>query len=163
MKEVLHTIISDTRSTFIPGRLISDNVMLSYEVMHYLKRKRFGKQGYMALNLDMRKAYARIEWKFLKVILKRLHFTEKWVYLVLQCVKTVTYNIVHSDMDVGHVNPSRGICQGDPHSPYLFIICAEGLSALIQKYESKQWIKGIKIFRKAPSISHMQFADDSYL
>lgn len=58
---------------------------------------------------------------------------------------------------------SPGIRQGDPLSPYLFIMCAEGLSSLIKKYEEKQWLHGIKICRRALIISHMLFADDSYV
>lgn len=57
IKGLLDVVVSDTQSEFIPGRLISDNIMISYEVMHYLKRKKFGKYGFMALKLDMSKAY----------------------------------------------------------------------------------------------------------
>lgn len=78
------------------------------------------------------------------------------------CVSTVTYNIVHGAQTMGHMMPTRGILQGDPLSPYLFIICAEGLSALIRKYEAKKWLHGVKIYRRALVISHMFFADDSY-
>lgn len=163
LKEVLSVIISDTQSAFIPGRLISDNIMISYEVMHYLKRKRFGKEGYMMIKLDIIKAYDRIEWEFLEAMLRKMGFSEKWIHLVLCCVRTVTYNIVHGDTDIAHFIPSCGLRQGDLLSPHLFIMCAEGLSALIQKYERNQWIKGIKICRKALSISHMFFMDDSYL
>lgn len=63
---------------------------------------------------------------------------------------------------MGPISPTRGIRQGDPLSPYLFNICAEGLSALISKYEALQWIYGIEICRRAPIVSHMFFADDSY-
>lgn len=64
MKEMLEVVVSDSQSASIPGRLILDNVMVSYEVMHYLKRKKVGKDGFMALKLDMSKAYDRIEWNF---------------------------------------------------------------------------------------------------
>lgn len=66
-------------------------------------------------------------------------------------------------MEIGPIYPSRGIRQGDPLSPYLFILCVEGLSALFRKYEDQKWIQGIKVCRHAPRISHMLFADDSYL
>lgn len=89
LKKVLETIISDTQSAFLPGRLISDNIMISFEVMHYLKRKSFGKEGFMALKLDMSKAYDRIEWKFLKEILLTMGFSNWWTHLILQCVSTV--------------------------------------------------------------------------
>lgn len=61
LKEVMDTVISDVQSAFIPGRLISDNIMIAYEIMHYMKRKMKGKKGWMALKLDMSKAYDRVE------------------------------------------------------------------------------------------------------
>ncbi|XP_074348430.1 uncharacterized protein LOC141687156 [Apium graveolens] len=90
-------------------------------------------------------------------------FHDWWVQLVLKCVSSVNYTITHEAREMGPVVPSRGLRQGDPLSPYLFILCAEGLSVLIRKYESNQLIKGIKICRAAPSISHLFFANDSYL
>ncbi|WOG89983.1 hypothetical protein DCAR_0209224 [Daucus carota subsp. sativus] len=162
LKEVLNVVVSDTQSAFIPGRLISDNIMISYEIMHYLKRKKVGKDGFMALKLDMSKAYDRIEWSFLKSILLKMGFSKWWVHLVLQCVTTVKYSIVHGEYEMGPIIPTRGIRQGDPLSPYLFIICAEGLSSLIRRYERQNWIHGIKVCRSAPVVSHMLFADDSY-
>ncbi|XP_074336055.1 uncharacterized protein LOC141673224 [Apium graveolens] len=131
-------------------------------VQLYLKRKRVGKDGYMALKLDMNKAY-RIEWEFLKAILRKMGFSPWWVHLVLQCVSTGSYNIVHGDQIMGLVSPSRGIRQDDPLSPYLFIICAEGLLSVIRYYESKKWHRGVSICHRAPVISHMLFADDGYV
>lgn len=117
----------------------------------------------MALKLDMSKAYDRIEWPYLRAILLKLGFIEGWVQLVMQCVTTMSYQITHNRHVVGPIVPSRGLRQGDPIFPYLFILCAEGLSALLLKYESRLWIHGIKVCRKAPSINHMLFSDDIYL
>lgn len=155
LKEVLNLVVSDTQSAFIPGRLFSDNIMVSYEVMHYLKQKKIGKDGYLALKLDMNKAYDRIEWDFMKLILLRMGFSNWWVSLVLKCVTTVSYNIVQGANEMETIVRTRGIRQGDPLSPYLFIICAEGLFSLIRTYESKHWLHGVKICRRAPVISHM--------
>lgn len=69
------------------------------------------------------------------------------------------YSYIH---EMGPIIPTRGIRQGYPLSPYLFIICAEGLSSLIRNYEQRQLINGVKIFRRAPIVSHMLFADDNY-
>ncbi|XP_074352931.1 uncharacterized protein LOC141692091 [Apium graveolens] len=97
MKGLLDHVVTETQSAFIPNRLISDNVMISYEIMHYLKGKRTGKDGYMALKLDISKAYDRIEWEFLRAILLKMGFSQWWVYLVLKCVTTVAYTISHAN------------------------------------------------------------------
>lgn len=82
---------------------------------------------------------------------------------MLQCASTVEYNIVYGEFEMGPIKSSQGLKQGDPLSPYLFIICAKGLTALIKEYEVQHWPHGIRICRRAPVISHMLFTDDSYL
>lgn len=163
LKQVLEVVISDTQSAFIPGRLISDNIMIAFEIMHYLKQKKFGKEGFMALKLDMSKAYDRIEWQFLQEIMVKMGFNNWWTHLIMQCVSSVVYTISHGAHEIGPIKPGRGLRQGDPLSPYLFIICVEGLSSIIKHYERKNWIAGVKICRRAPVLSHMLFADDSYV
>uniref|UniRef100_A0A803QCP1 Reverse transcriptase domain-containing protein n=1 Tax=Cannabis sativa TaxID=3483 RepID=A0A803QCP1_CANSA len=96
-------------------------------------------------------------------MLSRLGFDEKWVRLIYGCLSTVQYNIVSSGYTLGPIVPSRGLRQGDPISPYLFLICAEGFSTLIRRYEERKWIHGCRVANGAPLVSHILFADDSFL
>lgn len=96
LKEMRESFISENQSAFMKGRLISDNVMIAYKIMHFMKRKRRGKEGYMALKLDMSKAYDRIEWEYLRAVLLKMGFSTWWVHLIMQCVTSVSYTITHS-------------------------------------------------------------------
>ncbi|XP_031127477.1 uncharacterized protein LOC116029567 [Ipomoea triloba] len=163
MKPLLGEVISDSQSAFIPNRLITDNILVAAEVGHYLNRKQCGLVGWAALKLDMAKAYDRMEWSFLRTMLVALGFHERWVNLVMLCVTTVSYNFLVNGVSAGQVTPTRGIRQGDPLSPYLFIICAEGLSLLLQQAEARGDFHGCRVARVAPLVSHIFFADDSLL
>ncbi|XP_060969904.1 uncharacterized protein LOC133037102 [Cannabis sativa] len=145
MKGLLDVVVSDTQIAFILGRLISDNITVSFEVMHYLKRERRGREGSMALKLDMSKAYNMVEWGHLHAILLQMGFTERWVDLILTCVTSVSYTIVHGGREMGPIFPTHGIRERDPFSLYLFIICVEDLFSFIRVYESWKWIIGIKV------------------
>ncbi|XP_031121085.1 uncharacterized protein LOC116024331 [Ipomoea triloba] len=111
----------------------------------------------------MAKTYDRIEWPFLQMMLLALGFAEAWVNLIMLCVTTVSYNFLINGDHAGHVIPTRGIRQGDPLSPYLFIICAEGLSLLLQQAELRGSFHGCSVARGAPPVSHLFFAYDSLL
>ncbi|XP_031120802.1 uncharacterized protein LOC116024038 [Ipomoea triloba] len=163
MKHLLGNIISESQSAFIPGRLITDNILVAAEVGHYLNRKQNGLVGWGALKLDMPKAYDRMEWSFLRRMLHALGFAERWINLIMLCVTTVSYNFMINGVNSEHVLPTRELRQGDPLSPYLFIICADGLSLFLQKVEREGLIHGCRVARGAPSISHLFFADDSLL
>jgi len=89
----LPEIISLNQSAFEPGRLITDNVLLAYELTHLMQTKKGGSDGYAAVKLDMSKAYDRVEWSFFGENVAQAGFNAGWVQVILNCVSTVTYRI----------------------------------------------------------------------
>jgi hypothetical protein len=163
LKIFLPTIISANQSDFIPGRLITDNVLVAYETLHSMHTKMWGKTGYMTLKLDMSKAYDRVEWAFLVEVMKKLGFADRWVELIMTCVTTVKYSVLINGEATGRICPSRGLRQGDPLSPYLFLLCTEALSAQLTKAERIGLLIGVPTSPRGPRINHLFFADDSLL
>jgi hypothetical protein len=109
LKQVLEKIISPNQSAFVPGRLITDNVLVAFEALHTMDTKMKGRQGYMAMKLDMSKAYDRVKWVFLEAVMRKLGFAERWVALLMKCVKTVSHSILINSQPHGRIIPSRGI------------------------------------------------------
>jgi hypothetical protein len=109
----------------------------------------------------MAKAYDSIEWEFLIAVLKSMGFSQKWQSLVFKCISSVSFSVLLNGSPCQKFSPERGLRQGDPLSPYLFIICAEVFSVLLTKAQEDKVLHGIKIARGAPRISHLFFADDS--
>ena len=109
LKTVLPSIISDTQSAFVHGRLITDNVLVTYEMMHHISQKKSGRVGDLALKLDMSKAYDRVEWVCLEKIMAKLGFGEKWRNFIMKCVTSVSYSIKINGKPRGKIIPSRGI------------------------------------------------------
>ncbi|XP_059436088.1 uncharacterized protein LOC132169016 [Corylus avellana] len=163
LKMVLPHIISQTQSAFIPGRLITDNVLAAYETLHTMHSRMRGKQGYMAVKIDMSKAYDQVEWGFLKVVMERMGFTRNWIELIMQCVSTAHYAVLVNGIPTGKIIPTRGIRQGDPISPYLFLICAEALSTMLTKADYSGELRGVPTSKRGPRLNHLFFADDSLL
>lgn len=130
LKQVLPSIIAETQSAFVPGRLITDNAIAAFEINHWMHRKTKGKIGYAALKIDMSKAYDRVEWDFVMGVMRRMGFAEKWCNWIFLCLSTVSYKFVVSGNEIGPVLPSRGLRQGIQFLP-IFSYCVQKVCQLL--------------------------------
>ncbi|KAL9665225.1 hypothetical protein QQ045_020638 [Rhodiola kirilowii] len=161
LQPILKEIISPVQSAFIKGRIISDNFIVAHKLSSFMKLCRDDRNFFASVKVDMSKAYDRVEWCFLENLLHKMGFADLWVNRVMSCVKSVSYQIKVNDSISKVFRPSRGLRQGDPLSPYMFLLCTEFLNAKIVEGVSRNLISGISICRRAPVISHLFFADDS--
>ena len=95
--------------------------------------------------------------------MEKMGFHEKLISLIMQCISTVSYSVIINGSVNACIHPIRGLRQGDPLSPYLFMLCADGFSSLIKDAARNQVLSGISICKGCPMVSHLFFADDSLL
>src|SRR6185312_16125587 len=101
------------------------------------------------------KAYDRVEWNFLSAMMSHLGFHQSWVDSVMRLVSSVSFSVLFNGERLQSFKPTRGLRQGDPISPYLFLLTAEGLSGLINSKSQSSVLNGIKVAASAPVISHL--------
>lgn len=163
LKGMMGSLISPNQSAFVGGRLIQDNLVIAQEVFHSLKRRNKGGKENIAIKLDMNKAYDRLEWGFLEKVLLAFGFCVEWVALIMKMVSSVTYRYKVNGFTSRKLVPHRGLRQGDPLSPYLFILAADALSLMLNKALDEGKIQGIQLGSGAPVLTHSFFADDALL
>lgn len=163
MKPILQSIMTKFQNAFVPNRLIYDNILVSYECVEHIMKKKYGKVGSMPMKLDMSKAYDRVEWIFLEKVMIRMGFSPVWVSSLMNCISSVRFSVLINGHAQGFVRPQRGLHQGDPLSFYLFLICAESLSHSLSSTLSQRKIYGCQIAYQCPKISRLFFADDCLL
>lgn len=136
---------------------------MSWIIQFWGMNRRVGNVSWVALKLDMSKAYDKVEWSFLEHIMLKLGFASEWVKLIMWCISSVSYSFNLNGNRLGHIVPSHGIRPGDPLSLYLFLVCAEGLSCLLQGAERRRTISELSVARYCPPISYLFFTDNSLL
>ncbi|CAA0840706.1 Uncharacterized mitochondrial protein AtMg01250 [Striga hermonthica] len=109
----------------------------------------------------MSKVYDRVEWDFVDAILFKKGFPVRFRQIIRNCISSVNFSFKINGQIVGKVTLSRGLRHGCSLSPYLFILCAERLSATLKKAETNGNLEGLKCSRNCPPISHLLFVDDS--
>nr|POF16873.1 line-1 retrotransposable element orf2 protein [Quercus suber] len=159
LRSYLDKPISPLQAPFVSSRKGVDNAIITQEVIHTLSKKR-GRVGYMALKIDLEKAYDKLEWSFIRETLIRVNISSDLIDIIMSCVSTVSMLMLFNGEALDLIYPSRGIRQGDPLSPYLFILCMDFLGQLIEEKCSQNLWQPVKDSRNGPTFSHLLFADD---
>ena len=163
LQKIMPQLISEHQSAFLSDHLILDNIMVAFETLHHMRNHCASKKGYMALKLDMSKAYNRVEWEFMEKVMRKMDFDNRWVNLMMKCKTTASYSILINGEAHGDFKASKGLRQGDPLSLYLLFMCTEGLHSLIKKAAYNRDINGVSICRIGPKLTHLLFANDSLI
>ena len=159
LKLLLPKVVSPWKGAFVPGRVIQDNSIIAHEVINAMKKSK-SKHRFMALKMDMEKAYDRMEWSYLLKVMKCLGFNDKWIALVRECISTSSFSMMVNGSPHGMFFPSRGLRQDNSLSPFLFVLGSEVLSGILIKAEAGGKFKGFQLAQACPRISHLLFADD---
>jgi hypothetical protein len=159
MKPILERNLSAEQLGFIKGRRIHDAIGAAHECIHSIKQKNLKA---LILKIDLKKAFDSIDWSYLRLILLSAGFGENFTNWILACVTSANFAVLINGEASRFFNCERGLRQGCPLSPYLFILIMENLSLLLSKYSSDHQISGIK-FSRLFKIVHLMFVDDILL
>ena len=159
LKEELPDYIHHSQHAFIQGRRITNNVIITQEIVHSFNLKSFKQHAFM-LKIDLAKAFDRIEWSFVLDALRRKGYQGHFIKLVHACISTASFSVNINEESYGHVSATRGIRQGCPQPPYLFVLAINELSIRLQDAMDNAELTGVALGPGCPSIHSILFADD---
>ena len=160
LKEVIAPLIDESQSAFVSNRQILDGVLIASESLRWLKKKKI--PGTL-IKLDFQRAYDSVNWSFLELVLVKLGFGRSWIRWIMNCVCTTSMSILLNGSSLPPFKMEKGLRQGDPLSPYLFILVSEALVSIIKKAHEMNLIEDVKIGKAKVSLKHLQFADDTLI
>lgn len=162
LKPIMDKLTGPEQSSFIPGRSTTDNILIAQEVLHSL-RKRKGCSAGFVLKVDLEKAYDRIEWSFLREVLRFSGFNDGFQRLIMTLVSSTVLAVCWNGDTLQPFTPTQGLRQGDPLSPYLFVLCMEVLGQSISAAVASGVWKSVCTAPRGPGISHLFFVGDLIL
>ena len=157
MQSVIGDVVNEAQSGFIPGRQISDNILLATELIKGYTRTHISPR--CLIKVDLKKAYDSIEWSYLKSVMVELGFPVCFVRWVFTCISTVSYSILINGKPSQPFRAKKGLRQGDPMSPFLFAIGMEYLTRHLQQLQN---LPDFNFHPKCEklALTHLMFADD---
>ena len=170
MVHLLPDLISQNQAGFVRGRSIVENILLTQEIITDIRlRTNKGKKNgnvivpNVVMKLDMTKAYDRLSWLFLTKVLRKMGFCERFIGLIHELIGNNWYSVLINGQPHGFFHSTRGVKQGDPLSPTLFILAAEVLSRGLNAVYDNLWYTGFGLPKWSPKINHLAYADDTII
>ena len=163
LKKVVKRVVSNSQHAFVEGRQILDVVLITNEALD--SRLKSSDKGFIC-KWDIEKAYDHVNWKFLLAVMQKMGFGAKWVRWMRWCISSVRHSILINGTPIGFFASSKGLRQGDPLSPFLFILAMETLSSLLKKALEGGFIQGFWASRRGGvgrAVSHLLFVDDTLI
>lgn len=155
----MQQLINPNQVSYVSRRHITDNIMIAQEMLFKFKRSS-GFSGFFAWKVDLSKAYDRLRWSFIEQVLYEAKFPSKLGKLIMNCITSISFQICFNGELTTSFKAQRGIRQGDPLSLYIFVLCMEKLSHLINSAVNMRYWKLVKASQSGPKISHLFFAND---
>lgn len=159
---LMNNLIVPCQSSFLKNRQTGDNAIVVQKIINHFKNSK-GKLGCFLMKIDLEKAFDKLEWFFIHHTLMYFYLPTKLINLIMACICSSSTTILINGTQTNFFNPTRGIRQGDPISPYIFILCMEVLSLNISGAVHEKGWDPIRIYRRGPSLSYLFFADDLVL
>ncbi|CAJ2627985.1 unnamed protein product [Trifolium pratense] len=161
LRTVIGSVISESQSAFVKDRQILDGILIANEVVD--EARKFKKE-LMLFKVDFEKAYDSVDLGYLDDVMGRMSFPTLWRKWIRECVGTATASVLVNGSPTDEFPLQRGLRQGDPLSPFLFLLAAEGLNVLMEAMIAQNMFTGYKIGEQGSmTVSHLQFADDTLL
>ncbi|PNX82715.1 cysteine-rich receptor-like protein kinase [Trifolium pratense] len=161
LRQVIGSVISESQTAFVKNRQILDGILIANEVVD---EARNFKKDLLLFKVDFEKAYDSVDWGYLDAVMGRMAFPNLWRKWIRECVCTATASVLVNGSPTDEFPLRRGLRQGDPLSPFLFLLAAEGLNVLMEAMVARNLFTGYSIGGQGSvSVSHLQFADDTLL
>ncbi|PNX76937.1 cysteine-rich receptor-like protein kinase, partial [Trifolium pratense] len=161
LRFVIGSVISESQTAFVKNSQILDGILIANEVVDEARKS---KKELMLFKVDFEKAYDSVDWGYLDKVMERMSFPTLWRKWIKECVGTATASVLVNGSPTAEFPLERGLRQGDPLSPILFLLAAEGHNVLMEAMVRRNLFTGFRVgVSDSLSVSHLQFADDTLL
>jgi len=161
LRMIIGRVVSDTQTAFVKERQILDGILIANEVVDEAQKSN---RELMLFKVDFEKAYDSVDWSYLDTVMNKMSFPLLWRKWIKECVSTAIASILVNGSPTDEFPLQRGLQQGDPLSPFLLLLAAEGLNVLMNFAVENNLYKGYGVGSTGSAVvSHLQFADDTLL